>query len=89
MPEAVAGNSAAIPDELFSHEPSPEEAAIFADDWQHLFRLLRDTTLQQVALRALEGYSNSEIAEMLGRNQRTVERKLQSIRQIWTEELER
>ena len=86
---AVGAEDDALANELFSREPTPEEAAMFADDWQRLFHLLEDTTLQQVALWTLEGHSTGEIAEKLGRNKRTVERKLESIREIWKEELER
>lgn len=84
----VAGEEV-LPDELFCHEPTPEEAAMFAENWQRLFELLEDATLQQVARWTLEGFSTSEIAKKLGRNKRTVERKLESIREIWKEELER
>jgi DNA-directed RNA polymerase specialized sigma24 family protein len=31
----------------------------------------------------LEGYTNREIAELLGRVERTIERKLSRIRQAW------
>ncbi len=78
-----------LADELFSHEPTPEDAAMFVEDFNRLLGLLSDPTLQQVALQTLEGYSTTEIAETLGRTKRTVERKLESIRQIWSEELPR
>ena len=87
--ETACAGDESLTDELFSREPTPEDAAMFADDWQRLFQLLDDVTLQQVALWTLEGYSTVEIAEKLGRNKRTVERKLDSIREIWNEELER
>jgi DNA-directed RNA polymerase specialized sigma24 family protein len=46
---------------------------------------LPDEMLRQVALLTLEGYQPKEIAEKLGCVRRTVERKLERIRDIWDE----
>jgi DNA-directed RNA polymerase specialized sigma24 family protein len=64
-------------------EPTPEFAAIVAEEYQRLLDQLGDDTLRQIALRKLEGYTNEEIAEQLGCVVRTVERKLGYIRAIW------
>lgn len=46
---------------------------------------LGDSKLELVALRKLEGYTNREIADELGQAICTVERKLKTIRGIWSE----
>lgn len=68
---------------VISREPTPEEAAEVAEECQRQLDLLKDSTLRQVALLKLEGFSNEEIAAQLGCVSRTVERKLDSIRTIW------
>lgn len=89
---AVLGESAlALGDEsggdglaqFLSREPTPEDAARFADEYQRLLAKLADATLQAVALRKLEGHSTEEIAAELGVSTRTVDRKLRLIRAIW------
>jgi len=42
--------------------------------------------LRSIAVWKWEGYSNREIASMLGCCSRTIERKLDVIRTIWNEE---
>lgn len=53
---------------------------------EELLELLGDESLQRVALRRLEGYSNQEIATELKVAVRSVERKLNRIRAIWEQE---
>ena len=74
--------------EVMGQEPSPEFAAQVADEYQRLLTALGDASLQQVALRKLEGYTVDEIAAQMGRVPRTIKRWLQLIRQIWERELE-
>jgi RNA polymerase sigma factor (sigma-70 family) len=81
--EDAAGQGLA---EVLGREPTPEEAAQFADDYCRFLALLREPSLQAVALRRLEGQSTQEIAESLNVSPRTVERKLQLIRTIWSQE---
>lgn len=69
-------------------EPTPELAAQLIEQYERLVQRLGSPTLQQVAAWKLEGYNNREIAEKLGRNRRTVIRKLQTIRAIWESEFE-
>jgi DNA-directed RNA polymerase specialized sigma24 family protein len=52
-----------------------------------LMAALTDDQLRQIARRRLEGYTNAEIAKELGVIERTVERRLQLIRSLWSEEL--
>ncbi len=64
-------------------ELSPEFLALAKEELQLLLDRLPDEQLRQISLARLEGYSNEEIASMLGRHVRSVERKLQIIRQYW------
>ena len=72
---------------VLSHEPTPEAAAQFAEDYERLLEKLEDPTLRSIAVRKLEGHSREEIAEVLGTSIRTVDRKLTLIRLMWQEEL--
>ena len=72
--------------EILSREPTPEQAAQFADDYYRFLARLEEPTLRAIALRRLEGQSAREIAQALNVSTKTVERKLQLIRAIWTED---
>lgn len=63
-------------------EPTPEMLAAINEEYQRLMGVL-DNELRPVARMKLEGYTNAEIAEKLGCVERTVERKLEHIRQTW------
>jgi RNA polymerase sigma factor (sigma-70 family) len=92
-PAASAHNPNADPDDsdpdamafVASKEPTPESAAIVQEQFQELLDALPDPILRQIALWRLDGLSNIEIAQKLGRVVRTVERKIERIRMIWTE----
>ena len=71
-------------DQAVGDSPTPALAATMAEEFDRLMQALDDRTLQAIARQKLEGYSNQEIAERLGTTLRTVERRLQSIREIWT-----
>lgn len=68
-------------------EPTPEFAALLADEFLRLFRLLDDDQLHVLAQLKFEGYSNPEIAQHLQCGLRTVERKLALIRGLWEPEV--
>jgi RNA polymerase sigma factor (sigma-70 family) len=70
---------------VYSHEPTPESAAIIQEQFQKLLDELPDPPLRQIALWRMEGLSNAEIAAKMGCVVRTVERKLERIRFIWQE----
>lgn len=76
---------------VFSAEPSPDFAAELLDEVRHLLDLLRreDATLCLVAKRKLEGYSNAEIAAELSLSPRSVQRKIQRIRIVWSADADR
>jgi DNA-directed RNA polymerase specialized sigma24 family protein len=72
--------------EVLGSEPTPELASMVAENCEHLLNSLDDETLRRVALHKLEGFSNEEIAEKLGCVRRSVERKLERIREKWSRE---
>jgi DNA-directed RNA polymerase specialized sigma24 family protein len=79
-PAASAPGEETPLEQIVSGEPTPEFAAELADQWQHLLDSLGDEQLRRVAVWKMEGYTNDEIAALLGRSPRSVERKLRVIR---------
>lgn len=73
-----------ILNQVVSHEPSPELAVEVAEQYEILIRSLDNKELMQLATWKMEGFTNEEIAAKIGKSQRTVERKLNLIRKIWT-----
>jgi DNA-directed RNA polymerase specialized sigma24 family protein len=63
--------------------PTPEFAAMVADEYRSLLARLRDDSLRKVALLRMEGYTNSDVARRLGCSLRTVARKVEIIRRTW------
>lgn len=74
-------------EEFCDDSPNPEFAIISQQEIQRLFDLLDDPLLRQVAYCRLEGDSNAQIAETIGKSVPTVERKLRTIRQLWSAEV--
>ncbi len=73
-------------DLLPAHDPTPEFAALLAEELEARLGQLTDKALRDIALRKMEGFSNAEIAEQLACVERTIERKLRVIRAVWTKE---
>lgn len=71
--------------QIAAQEPTPDFAAQVAEQYQGLLASLGDDTLRQIAQWKMEGFTNEEIAQKLGCVTRTVERKLEMIRQRWQE----
>jgi DNA-directed RNA polymerase specialized sigma24 family protein len=67
-------------------EPAPDARAATSDQLRHMLERLNDTTLTRIAILKGQGYENEEIATQLGCGLRTVERKLQQIREQWKTE---
>jgi len=74
--------------QVLSREPAPEEAAQFNDDVERLLDALGDPKLRTIALRKLEGFTSAEIATELGISARSIDRKLELIREMWREKTE-
>jgi DNA-directed RNA polymerase specialized sigma24 family protein len=75
-------------DQLLSREPTPEFAAQVVEEHQRLLARLGDGELASIARWKMEGYTNAEIAAKLGYARRSIERKLQIIRNLWAGEME-
>ena len=73
-------------DQMVGSEPSPEFAAMVADEHLRLLNLLGDETLRRIAIWKMEGYTNEEIRIKLGCSLRTVANKLELIRRTWLDE---
>jgi DNA-directed RNA polymerase specialized sigma24 family protein len=71
---------------LVGAEPSPEFAALVADQCRELMTRLGDDSLREFARLRMEGYSNEEVASRLGCSLRTVARKIEIIRRTWVGE---
>jgi DNA-directed RNA polymerase specialized sigma24 family protein len=71
--------------EILGKEPTPDDAARFADAFEHLINKLDNPTLKTIVLRKLEGQTAEEIGAGLGTSTRTIDRKLRLIRAIWEE----
>src|SRR5262245_34737304 len=78
-------NDAAL-QQVIGDEPTPEFAAQVAEEYQRLLDLLDDESLREVAVRKMEGHTNDEVAGQLNCSKRTVARKLETIRIIWSGE---
>jgi DNA-directed RNA polymerase specialized sigma24 family protein len=74
-------------DQVLDSEPGPALAAQAVDELRRLLTNLGDDRLREVARQKMEGRSNAEIAVRLNCIEKTVERKLRRIRQIWAEEV--
>jgi RNA polymerase sigma factor (sigma-70 family) len=75
-------------EQVVSREPTPELAAELVEQYEKLLDRLGDPMLRQLAIWKLEGFTNGEIAAKFGCSRRTVIRKLETIRLIWSTEPE-
>jgi DNA-directed RNA polymerase specialized sigma24 family protein len=72
-------------DRFLGSEPTPEFAAMIAEEHRQLRAALGDASLCQVLDLRLEGYTREEIAGRMGCAVSTVKRKLDMIRRTWLE----
>ncbi len=70
-------------EQIVADEPSPEFALQAAETVRNLLDQLPTQSMRALAMNKLEGYTNDEIADRLGCSLRTVERRLQWIRDLW------
>lgn len=73
-------------DQLEGRAMAPEDAASLKETLTNLMQALReqDVELCRIAILRMEGHTNKEIADLLGRSLATVERRLAVIRAIWS-----
>jgi DNA-directed RNA polymerase specialized sigma24 family protein len=74
-------------DEIAGTGPTPQFAAIMAEECARLLALLETPNLKDLAAAKLEGLTNEEIAAKCGCSIRSVERRLHLIRKKWQQEL--
>jgi len=70
-------------DRIIGSEPSPEFAAVVAEEYQRRLAGLGDETLRRIAEMKLACHSNEEIRQQLGCSLRSVTLKLELIRKKW------
>ena len=63
--------------------PTPEFAAMVAEECRRLFDMLSNDSLKEIARLRMEGHTSAEVAEQLGCSLRSVTRKLELIRRAW------
>lgn len=74
-------------DQFPDGKPTPDLAAAMTEGFRRLLDVLADDELRKIALMKLEGWTNDEIAQMIGRSSPTIERRLRLIREKWRNEL--
>jgi DNA-directed RNA polymerase specialized sigma24 family protein len=74
-------------DQIADTGPTPEFLLQLADEHHRLLASLGDDTLRDIALWKMEGWTGDEIAGKLGITRRSVDRKLERIRELWKGEL--
>src|SRR3954454_15671845 len=73
-------------EQVVGAEPTPEFAAMIAEECRRLLDSLGDEDLRRIAVWKMEGYTNEEIRQRLGCSLRTVTLKLALIRTLWDPE---
>jgi len=75
-------------DQEVGDEPTPEFAAQMIEEYRRLLDLLGDDQLREIAVARMEGHTVEELAVRSGVSPRTIERKVQKIRELWSEEID-
>jgi RNA polymerase sigma factor (sigma-70 family) len=71
-------------EQIADRKPPPDLAVLANETIEQLLSRLGNAQLRSIAVCKWEGYSNEEIASMLGCSSRTIERKLVLIRTLWS-----
>jgi RNA polymerase sigma-70 factor (ECF subfamily) len=71
---AAADDSVVPADLVLTREPQPEEAALLAETVEDLFRSVTDPDERAILELSLQGFTAAEVAEQLGRAERSVRR---------------
>jgi ECF sigma factor len=80
---AAANDRGGPLDQLIGTEPTPEFAAMVAEEYVRRLHELGDDTLRRIAELKLACHTNEEIRRQLGCSLRTVTLKLELIRKRW------
>jgi DNA-directed RNA polymerase specialized sigma24 family protein len=81
--DADRAGAVAVIEQVVDTDPTPEIAAMLAEEYRRRLDALGDDALRRVAILRLEGYDRDEIAVRLGCARRTVARRLEMIRSAW------
>lgn len=71
-------------DSLISPKPDAGTALIMREECQRMLAKLESPDLEMVALLKVEGYTDEQVADRLGCSRRTVQRRLNIIRRLWS-----
>lgn len=71
-------------DRVIGNTPTPEFALEVCEESDRLMSQLPDDSFREVARLKFAGYSNEEITQKTGQSKRTVGRRLNLIRIIWS-----
>ncbi len=71
---------------LSSHEHSPDASFFAKEECKRLLSMLPDENLKRLAVLKVDGYTNDEIASILGCTRRSIQRRLNLIRETWTDD---
>jgi len=75
-------------DGMTTNELSPEISFFAQEECERLLSILPNDGLKKLTVLKVDGYTNQEIAEILGCTRRSIQRRLKLIRQIWTKEID-
>jgi DNA-directed RNA polymerase specialized sigma24 family protein len=75
-------------DQEVGDEPTPEFAAQMIEEYRRLLEALGDDQLREIAVARMEGHTAEELAIRYRVSPRTIERKGQKIREIWSQEID-
>ena len=82
------GSTGTPPLDVADDQPPPDLLLMLEEEQQQLLACLRDDVLRSIAVWKLEGYSHDEIAQKMKVTRRTVIRKINLIRETWSQELQ-
>ncbi len=83
-----ADDAGSIFSHLIGQEPDPAMVVQMAERYRRLLEMLPNSLLRDIAVWKMEGFTNEEIADKIGRSVVTVERKLALIRKAWAKEID-
>lgn len=72
---------------VLSPDATPDAGLMAKEECSRLLGLLKKDELKAVALLKVDGHTNEQIAQTLGCTRRSVQRRLNLIRDIWSNEL--
>lgn len=71
---------------LSSNEHSPDVSFFAREECERLLSMLPDDGLKRLVVLKVDGYTNDEIAEIFDCTRRSIQRRLNLVREIWTGE---